>query len=140
MNWTTLKAHAGVPLLGIFAFAAFHCDGAIVVQGTICESAGISRIVSTLQFPDSTNAIENATVVLYEMVDDSGQIPVREFAPHTITSTNGAFDLFRTVCPLGEQTGALIVTKEGYLTDTLFFRYKSLDTVRMLISLRRVRQ
>ncbi len=114
-----------VPTLLIFC--KFSCDGMATVGGQIFENTGT----------DSSVYLKDAIVVFYPHLHDR-YIPADERGNRSWTDAYGKYFLLELVSPIGSDQGALMVSKDGYEPDTLFFTYRSLDKIRLDVHLRKI--
>ena len=113
------------------------------IRGYAKRDLTISGVVSDSTWYNHKNgpSVESVKITLCRYVKN-GEItdkPNHQFVFYT--NNSGFFEGGCTVSPYGVREGALIVSKEGYFIDTLFFNYKHSDEfVNFFIKLEEVKQ
>jgi hypothetical protein len=115
------------------------CDGGIFLRGYTKHSAKISGKISnaTLMNSNEGNLLSDVKILLYtyhtKYLEDSvlNYKPNKEF----LSDSLGYFEIYAGVPPSLGQFGAIITSKEGYLSDTIFFEFNSLDTINLVLNL-----
>ena len=124
-------------LLILLTISFLACDGAIFLRGRVVESYNVSGRVVDLSNIDSLFYVKDAKITFYARTKDSSFAeitPRAEFLSDSVGYFNEAF----TVAPFGKRIAALIASKDGFTNDTVFFEYKSLDTVNVILNLKKI--
>ena len=107
-----------------FAFILLQaCDSALIVRGT------------TLEDCDPKKPIQWAELTLYPHVEE-GVIDKKSWSRMFSSDSLGIFDFTAVIGP-GTYRAALIASKRGFVTDTLYFDYEPLRPESLLVSLKR---
>ncbi len=126
-------------IISSFLFLDFSCDGYVIIKGNVLESGSHSFII-----PDSvyatyklTNPIQNAMVNFYDI---SGKDSVYNFIfPTIFTDSLGYFSSISGV-GCGKYRGLAVVTKNGFIPDSLYFEYEfSKDPLIFIINLKKLK-
>jgi len=106
-------------------FFNFSCDGFVKFQGNILEGNSVSTIVTDSVYSSYNfqNPIKNAMVNFYA-IDDNDSILHNMLSNTFFTDSLGYFSA-GTGVGLGKYKGLLVVTKKGFISDSLFFEYEN---------------
>ncbi len=118
----------GVPFIG--------CDTWFVIRGQVVEDSSAQSIVIA-QNPgsDTSRALAQVLLSLYYLRKDSVWDDTRRWMT-LCSDLRGQFEIKEIIGP-GQYNFGLLAAKEGYVTDTLFFRCSGGDTINVVICLRK---
>ncbi len=128
-----------IAIMVALSLAAFNitCQGAVWIHGWVIERNVPSRVVMNLWLGDSIRRIEGAAVRLFPAASH-GKFEKLSERENARSDKNGEFFLYASTAPFHNLDGAVITAIDGYITDTLFFEYNSMDTVEVLLCLHKV--
>ena len=106
-------------------FLNFSCDGFVAFKGNVLENNTQSKIISDSVYSsyDLSEPISNAMVNFY-VLDDKNSILNNMLSNTFFTDSLGYFST-GTGVGLGKYKGLLVVSKNNFISDSLYFEFES---------------
>ncbi len=122
-------------LLIVFNFVG--CDTYYIIHGRVVENnLSKSKIISIDKSQvDTSQAIKGALVSVLNLQTDSSLNGANP--DYSIYSDEYGKFSYEKIIGAGEHYGSLIISKPGFTTDTMFYKYKGADTINVIIKLKR---
>lgn len=126
-----------IMFLYIAIFSLIGCDSFYVLRGRVYEEEKSNNRIFNVMEQDTQIVLQKVLLSIYVLQEENKW--ENAWLDHSLYSdSTGNFSLFSVISPTGRTFAALVASKPGYLSDTVYFKYSAGDTVNILLRLKKL--